>query len=144
MKPGSYLAGIADARALFIYLYEDAIRALPPPTDTDQHDLIGRTSLKAVAGALGVSRNTVSRDLDKLILWGWVRDRKVRYLGRRVGRAVYLMADLEAERHTEQKNVVSKIVLKIRPRKEKKSSRRLGTMRKWEKDDGSWPGGYSS
>ncbi|NIP97220.1 MAG: hypothetical protein GWO24_28830, partial [Akkermansiaceae bacterium] len=64
-------------RALYLWLYEDAVCRLPPPVDGVAHDLASHTSLKDIAKALGVGMSTVRADLAQLVTWEWVRDRKM-------------------------------------------------------------------
>jgi len=144
MTPTRYLAGIAGARALYIWLYEDAAGRLPPPVDGAEHDIASYTPLRGIAQALGIGMSTVRADLAQLVSWGWVRDRKMpRFLGRRVGATVCLLADLEGERHTGHSDVVSRGVLHLEtpaqvPARKEGAPNMRGTNRRWEGVDDTW------
>lgn len=144
MTPGAYLRGIAGARALYLWLYEDAVGMLPPPLEDAAHDLASHAPLGTIAARINVSRSTVRRDLVRLVEWGWVRDEGARIvLGRRVGATPHLLADLAAEQHTGQPDTVSRLVLRFKPEvkapiKGKPEPTQRGTNRTWEGMDDTW------
>lgn len=147
MKPADYLAGLAGARALYAWLYRDAVAMLPPPVDGVTSPLESRTPLREVGKSLGWSQGVVQKELARLVNFRWVRDGAMpRFLGQRVGGVMHLMADLEAEQATGDKALVTRVVLQLQPPApvERKpaptSADKRGTNRGWSKDDvtGEW------
>lgn len=146
MSPGAYLRGIAGARPLYLWLYEDAVGMLPPPLEGVAHDLASHATMTTIAARINVSRSTVRRDLQRLSEWGWVRVEEERILlGRRLAGVSHLIADLAAEQHTGKPDTVSRLVLRLKPEgsvqtpaKGKTEPTQRGTNRAWEGMDDTW------
>ena len=144
MSPGAYLRGMAASRALYLWLFEDAVGMLPPPLEGVAHELASHATFTAIATRLGISRSTMQRDLVRLSEWGWVRVEEKRIcLGRRESGVSYLLADLAAEPHTGQPDTVSRLVLHLKPpvglkTKKMVTPNRRGTARAWEGMDDTW------
>lgn len=134
-----YLAGIASARGLYIWLYRDAVGMLPPADSEEDAALESRTALVGVAKELEMPPWRVGRELRRLVNYGWVRSRAMpRYLGRRKAGVVYLLADVQAEDATGERCLVSRLVLKVEPvavpeRPRSATRSRTGAGRRWQK-----------
>ena len=148
MKPAQYLAGVAGARALYVWLYQDAVGMLPPPQAGITSPLESRTSQRDVAKALGWTPGVVGKELARLVNYRWLRDTAMpRFLGQRDGATVYLMADLEAEQATGEVLLVSRVVLGLKAPTTTERTKTTtttpdgrGTNRQWNPDDmtGRW------
>lgn len=151
--PVAYLASVASARGLFIWLFEDAQAMLPPPTQTGSFDLVSLASLQDAAKGMGCTKATVRRDLTRLVNFGWVQITQrepggPKRLGRRVGMEHHLLADLAAETVTGQQGVISKLALRLgaqAPAGEASATAGgavgTGTRRVYEGSEGTWSWG---
>ncbi len=114
MTPTGYLALLATARPLYVWLYRDALDVLPPvDADTPKYVALEvHTGLAGIAKGIGWSHDVVRREMARLVNYNWVQGARVpRLLGHREGHKLYLLADLAAEQHTEEQSVVSTQVL---------------------------------
>lgn len=149
MKPAAYLATVAGARGLFLQLFEDSKSMLPPPVADQEHDLVSMASLASLAKVLGVTPSTVRRDLVQLVNFGWVQcppgaPGGPKRLGRRTGATYHLLADLAAEQHTKERDLVSRVVLRLDSQAPAPVDGRpvgTGTRREWQEEKSwSWGG----
>lgn len=152
MTPTAYLALMATARPLYIWLYQDAISILPPvdPEAPVYRKLEVHTGLDGIAKAIGWGRDVVRKEMARLVNYGWVQGaRAPRLLGHREGRRLYLLADLTAEQLLGEANVVSVNILgatkpvEVESRRDRGVPQGLegrGTNRKWTGFQGTWGG----
>lgn len=152
MNHTAYLALLGTSRALYIWLYQDAISILPPvdPEAPVYQRLEVHTGLAGIASGIGWGRDVVRKEMARLVNYGWVQGTRVpRFLGHREGHQLYLLADLMAEQALGEANVVTTHVLNIVKPLEVPSRRDQGipqgldgrgTNRKWTGFQGKWGG----
>lgn len=114
MKPGAYLAGLAGARSVYLWMFKAAVGLIPPPQVGKTFPLECHRSIRDIAAELEQSSSTVRESLIQLEHYGWITGRRApRLMGHREGAKFHLLADLATEQVVGQQGIVSRLVLRL-------------------------------
>lgn len=115
VTPDAYIASAAQARGLYVVLFEACLTAMPV-TVLGQHDVECHYTIKDLMEKLpGRSASVISNELRWLTNNTWMMNKagSLRYLGQRVDGVFHLVADMAAHQITMAERLVSKTILKI-------------------------------
>jgi len=135
MSVADYIAYAANARVIYVELYETAM-ALVPPTVSEPVNIECHYTARDLSQKYPRTVSTIRNELKWLERWGWITNRRgnVRYLGRRIAGVPHLLADLAARNATGENHLVSREILGLKftdaPDISADSVKR-GAMREW-------------
>lgn len=112
----AYIVGAAQARALYVVLWEASLVGLPM-NPAGEHDVECHYTARDLTAKLpGRSASVVQNELRWLTGNGWVINKRtsLRYLGRRINGTFHLLADLVAKQATGEERLVSSQILGIK------------------------------
>lgn len=147
IKAQDYLAGAAQARALYVTLFEACVQTMPM-NPAGEHNVECHYTARDLSQKLpGRSPSVISNELRWLVANNWIMDQRgnVRYLGRRIDGAFHLLADIAAKQLTGEEKLISQNILGIKlptPAPTAKTVKR-GAARRWTgKTDGKGGGSF--
>lgn len=145
IAPEAYIAGAAQARALYVTLFEACLTAMPMSI-AGEHNVECHYTARDLSQKLpGRSPSVVQNELRWLAANGWMQDRRgnVRFLGRRIDGVFHLLADIAAKQMTNEDRLITNVVLGVKlpgPPPTPRSAKR-GAARRWTGDPNAKGGG---
>lgn len=144
MTPDEYIARAANARPVYVELFQTAVTLLPPQQGSfniechyTARDLTHRFD--------GRTMSVIRNELKLLVNWRWIvkRPGNIWYMGRKIGLDFFLQADVAAQAITDEERLVSRrilgITLEAPPVTDEMAAR--GGNRRWTGDTTTQDGG---
>jgi hypothetical protein len=136
IAPAAYLAGAAQARALYTTLFEACLIAMPM-NPAGEHNVECHYTARDLAAKLpGRSASVIQNELRWLENNSWLITSKgnMRFLGRRINGTFHLLADITAKQMTGEERFISSNILGVKlpgPPVTEKAAKR-GAARRWD------------
>jgi hypothetical protein len=147
IQPDDYIARSAQARALYVKLFEACVTTMPM-NPAGEHNVECHYTARDLSLAMpGRSPSVVQNELRWLQSNAWIISQagNVRFLGRRIDCVFHLIADVAAHGMTGEGRLVSRVVLGIKipgPTPVAKTAVKRGAARRWTGEHGKGGGAF--